>query len=109
MTVHDGVQWLCSIGAVGLAFLARDRLRMNAPKVRIALGGVGIILAASLFLAVMGLLPRPWERGFSPFVDATAFAACSLFGALFVMSLIEIGGGTVQVIKRRRYHRRSVS
>ena len=109
MTVLDGVQWVCSLVTVGLVFLARDRLRMNAPKVRIALGGAGVILAIFVFFAVMGFLPRPWDRGFSPFADATTFVACSLFGGLLVLSLIEIGGGTIQAIKRRRYYRRNVS
>lgn len=108
MTVHDGFQWVCSLGTAGIVILVRDRLRMNAPKVRIALGGVGIIFATTVFFAVMVLLPRQWDRGFSPVADATAFAACSLFGGLLVLSLIEIGAGTVQAIKRRRYHRRNV-
>ncbi|OJW56646.1 MAG: hypothetical protein BGO57_12165 [Sphingomonadales bacterium 63-6] len=103
MTVHDGVQWLGTIGTVWLVLIARDRLRMNTAKVRIALGGAGIILAMSMFFAVMVLLPRPWEDGFSTFVDTATFAGCCLFGGLFVLSLAEIGGGTMQAIKRRRY------
>jgi hypothetical protein len=109
MTVYDGVQLLCSTGTVVLVLLARDRLRMNAPKVRIALGGAGIILAISVFCSAMLLLPRPWEPGFSPFIGAMAYAACLLLGGLFVLSSIEIGGGTVQLIKRRRYYRHRVS
>jgi hypothetical protein len=108
MTVHDGVQWLCSIGTVGLVLLARDRLRMNAPKVRIALGFGGILLATLLFLSVMQLLPRPWEAEFSSGTDTISLVTCSAFSGFFVLSLIEILGGTVQAIKRWRYHRRSV-
>ena len=108
MTVHDGIQWLCSIVTVGLVIFARDRLRMNAPRVRVALGATGILLAILVFFGVMQLLPRPWESGFSALTDGMALLACSAFGGLLVLSLIEIVGGMLQAIKRRRYHRRNV-
>jgi hypothetical protein len=109
MTVHDGVQLLSSIGAITLVLLARDRLRMNAPRVRVALGAVGILFAALVFLVVMRLLPRPWESGFSAATDAITLVACFVIGGLFVLSLIETVGGIVQAIKRWRYQRRNLS
>jgi hypothetical protein len=82
---------------------------MNAPKVRVALGATGILLATLVFLSVMQLLPRPWETGFSALADAMTLVGCSAFGGLFVLSLSEIVGGTLQAIKRQRYHRRKIS
>ncbi len=109
MTIHDGVQWLCAIAGVWLVLVARDRVRMKMPKMRIALGGAGIFLATVVFFALMRLLPAPWESGFSPFIDAISLATCFFVGGLFVLSLSEIVGGTVQAIKRLRYYRRNVS
>ncbi len=109
MTIHDGVQWLCTIGTVGLVLIARERLRMNAPKVRVALGVIGIFLALLIFLGVKKLLPRPWESGFSTVTDSIALVACSAFGGLLVLSLAESAGGTLQAVKRRRYHQRNGS
>ncbi|MCW4463565.1 hypothetical protein OK349_17800 [Sphingomonas sp. BT-65] len=109
MTVYDGVQWLCLIVGVWLVLLARDHLRMNAPKVRVTLGGTGVVLAIFIFLGVMVLLPRPWESGFSPLINVTMRAACFLFAGLLILSLSEIAGGTVQAFRRWRYHRRNVS
>lgn len=108
MIVHDSVLWLCAIATVGLVLAARDRLRMNEPKIRVALGAAGILLATLIFLGVMLLLPRPWENGLSSFTDSLALAASSAFGGLLVLSLIEIAGGVLQMIKRRRYHRKQV-
>ncbi len=107
MTLQNLVQFLGSIITVWLVFAARDRLRMNRPAVRLALGGAGIILAAGVFVAVMRLLPNPREAGYSPLVDAAAFAGCALFAGLFVLSLGEIAGGTLQGFRRWRYYRRN--
>jgi hypothetical protein len=109
MTVHDAVQGLLSMGGVTIVLLSRGRLRMNSPKVRIALGGAGIVLATFVFYAVMRFLPRPYESGFSPFVDVATLAACFFIGGLLVLSLIEVSGGTLQAVKRWRYYRRSAS
>lgn len=106
MTVHDGIQWLVSLGTVAFVIVARDRLRMNEPGVRVALGGVGIAAAFLLFGVIMAVLPRPWESGFSPLVDAGTLVGCAVFGGLIVLSLLEIGGGSLQAIKRWRYYRR---
>ena len=107
MTVHDGAQWVFLIGVMGVVLVARSHLRMRMPRVRLALGGAGLLLATLVFWAVMWL-PRPWESGFSPLVDATVTAACALFAGLFVLSLSEILGGTAQAIKRWRYYRRDL-
>ncbi|MDR7154411.1 hypothetical protein J2W40_001223 [Sphingobium xenophagum] len=108
MTIHDGIQWLCAIGTVTLVLIGRDRLRINSPKVRVAVGVAGILLALLIFFSVMQLLPRPWESGFSAFTDNMTLVACSAFAGLLVLSLIEIVGSTLQAIKRRRYYRRNV-
>lgn len=107
MTILNGVQLVCTILNAGLVLLVRDRLRLNAPRVRIALGGVGVLLATFGFTTLMVLLPGPWEGEFSAIVDATATAACYLTEGLLVLSLLEIVGGSMQTSKRRRYYRQS--
>ena len=64
MTTHYAVQWLCSLGGVVIALIARDRLRMNPPRVRVALGAAGAFLAVLLYISMLRLLPRPLESGF---------------------------------------------
>jgi cytochrome c biogenesis protein CcdA len=106
MTVHDGVQLLCTAAMVVFAIIARNRLRLNEPKVRVVLGAAGILLGVLIFLGVMQFLPRPWESGFSTLTDSITLIASYAIGGLLVLSIIEIAGGTMQAAKRRRYYRR---
>ncbi|MDX8358269.1 hypothetical protein [Sphingopyxis terrae] len=106
MSVHDGIQLLCTVAVVVLVLVARDRLRLNEPKVRVAIGTAGIFLGVLIFLGVMQLLPRPWDSGYSALTDGVTLVASYAIGGLLVLSLIEIAGGTMQAVKRRRYHRR---
>ncbi|WP_336979661.1 hypothetical protein [Altererythrobacter fulvus] len=108
MTVHEVVHLLCTSAIALLALFARDRLRINEPKVRIAFGSAGIFLATFIFFVVNQLFPHPWESGFSSLTDGFTLVASYAIGGLLVLSLIEIAGGILQAVQRRRYNRRKV-
>jgi hypothetical protein len=109
MTVYDFGEALCSAATVAIVLIPRERLRMNAPKVRLAIGGAGVLLATMALFFARLLLPRPSGDGLSPSAELAAFAAGSVFLGILFLSLIEIGGATIQFIKRYRYYRRNGS
>ncbi len=63
-----------------------------------ALGSMGMLLAALILSGLFLLLPGPGESGFSNATDAASLAASIACGGLFVLSLNEIVGGAMRAL-----------
>ncbi|MGY4395805.1 hypothetical protein ACVWZA_000966 [Sphingomonas sp. UYAg733] len=106
-TIHDVIFLPFLMITLFVVFSARERLRMEAPKIRLAIGSVGFCLAFFSFFAIMRLLPRPESDQYSLAHDMASIAACSFFAGLLTLSAMQIFGGAVQGFKRWRYYRRN--
>ena len=108
MNVQDYIQFVVAIVTVWFIFSARSRLRINPPKVRVALGLAGILIGLLACWGFIKLLPGPEEIGPSAFLNSLLLVPSSAISGLFALSLLEIVGGSLQALKRRRDDRRSV-
>ncbi|WP_261300240.1 hypothetical protein [Sphingomonas alpina] len=106
-TIHDVIFLPFLMVTLLVTFSARERLRMKAPKTRLAIGGAGICLSLIIFFAIMRLLPKPDPGADSLAHDIALIASCSFFAGLLILSATQIIGGAVQVFKRWRYYRRN--
>lgn len=107
-TIHDVIFFPFMMVTMFVVFLARERLRMEAPKTRLAVGCLGTFLSLFTFFAIMRLLPKPDSGEYSLARDMALIAACSFFAGLLVLSAMQMVGGTVQGLKRWRYYRRNI-
>ncbi len=108
MTATHGLLFIIILATFWTVFRARVRLRENAPRVRMALGAVGMLIAVFVFCMGLAVLPRPTNGMFSPFADVAAMLISAIFAGLFILSLFEIAGGVLQAIKRWHYFKSNV-
>ncbi|MCV0382877.1 MAG: hypothetical protein K5799_05380 [Erythrobacter sp.] len=102
MTVQDMMQFPIMMGTAWLIISTRNRLRINPPRVRVALGLAGTLFAVLAFYGMIKLPPRLWYNESSVFVDIVMWVTASAIGGLIVLSLIQIVGGTMQALRLTR-------
>ncbi len=107
-TTHDVIFFLFLMTTLLVVFWARERLRMKAPMIRLAIGSAGLCMAIFSFFAIMHLLPKGEADHYSIANDMALIAACSFFAGLLTLSAMQIFGGALQGFKRWRYYRRNV-
>lgn len=103
---HDISDFAVAALAIIVVVLAHQHLRMEHPGRRVVLGCAGLCLTLTLFFATVWVMPRPASFESTPFREIGLFAAAMVTSALFVLSGLQILGGSWQGLKRWRYYRR---
>lgn len=87
---------------VFLAFAIRERVRRYRANVRLTTGLAGLALALLGLLAVFRLLPslRPTDPSLALYT--LQFGFIGFVGGSLVFSLVEIAGGSIRILDRRR-------